>query len=255
LEELKGEIPPEELEKYEERKSAEGRLKLLAVLLPPLSVLLCGKHWAALLNLFLLWPLGIVPGVVHAYWIVNRHTMTFGLDEEIFDEVPERGSETGRVAGRAANEAAAVEREIKTHLREGLKIQAIKRVNEATGWGLRDSRDYVDALVEGQADFHRLRVALPGVGGAVQVGAGEERAIPQNVRQAVLDRDAYICRYCGQRSQTMEVDHVVPVSEGGLSTLDNLVTACRDCNRRKGGRTPADAGMKVLPVRSQVRNG
>ena len=75
--------------------------------------------------------------------------------------------------------------------------------------------------------------------------------MPNTVRQAVLDRDDYICRYCGRRSQTMEIDHIIPVSQGGESTLQNLVTACRDCNRRKGGRTPEEAGMTVLPVRAR----
>lgn len=79
------------------------------------------------------------------------------------------------------------------------------------------------------------------------------RSIPSNVRQAVLDRDDYLCRYCGRRSQTMEVDHIIPVSQGGASTLDNLVTACRKCNRRKAGRTPQEAGMDVLPVRTRRR--
>lgn len=79
------------------------------------------------------------------------------------------------------------------------------------------------------------------------------RRIASNVRQAVLDRDDYLCRYCGRRSQTMEVDHIIPVSQGGTSTLDNLVTACRKCNRRKAGRTPQEAGMKVLPVRTRIR--
>jgi 5-methylcytosine-specific restriction endonuclease McrA len=81
----------------------------------------------------------------------------------------------------------------------------------------------------------------------------EQRAIPHNVRQAVLDRDDYLCRYCGRRSQTMEIDHITPVSQGGESTLDNLVTACRRRNRKKAARTPEDAGMTVLPVRTEKR--
>ncbi len=85
------------------------------------------------------------------------------------------------------------------------------------------------------------------------VSIEDERSISPNVRQAVLDRDDYICRYCGRRSQTMEVDHVSPMSRGGMSTLDNLVTACRECNRKKSSRTPEEAGMTVLPVRTQTR--
>jgi 5-methylcytosine-specific restriction endonuclease McrA len=51
----------------------------------------------------------------------------------------------------------------------------------------------------------------------------------------------------------MEIDHIIPVSQGGDSTLDNLVTACRRCNRKKAARTPEEAGMTVLPVRTEKR--
>lgn len=81
-----------------------------------------------------------------------------------------------------------------------------------------------------------------------------ERVIPSNIRQAVLERDDYLWRYSGRRSQTMEIDHIIPVSQGGASTLDNLVTACRRCNRKKGGRTPEEAGMQVMRVRTRRRN-
>jgi uncharacterized membrane protein YqaE (UPF0057 family) len=250
----RGSIPTEELEKYEERKSAEGQLKLLAFLLPPLSVLLCGKYWAALLNLLLLWPMAIVPGIVHALWVVNRHTHTFALDQETVRGTREGRSDATRNAALPADEAAKVRREVEALVERGLKIQAIKRVKQATGWDLRQSKDYVDALIGGRATYRHLETALTGGASTAQVAEGEGRGIPQTIRQAVLDRDDYICRYCGRRSQTMEVDHVVPVAEGGESTLENLVTACRECNRSKGGRRPEDAGMRVLPVRSRVRN-
>lgn len=45
-------------------------LYLLAILLPPVAVLLCGKPIQALLNC-LLWVLGIVPGIIHAILVVN----------------------------------------------------------------------------------------------------------------------------------------------------------------------------------------
>lgn len=56
------------------------------------------------------------------------------------------------------------------------------------------------------------------------------------LRTEVYRRDAYTCRYCGQKGGSLECDHVVPVSRGGDSTLDNLVTACRACNRSKGSK-------------------
>ena len=46
-------------------------------------------------------------------------------------------------------------------------------------------------------------------------------------------------------------DHVVPRSKGGLTTWENIVSACYACNRRKANRTPAEAGMRLraTPVR------
>jgi 5-methylcytosine-specific restriction endonuclease McrA len=49
------------------------------------------------------------------------------------------------------------------------------------------------------------------------------------------------------------MDHVVPRSQGGTTVWDNVVTACRDCNHRKGGRTPDQANMKLLVVPRQPR--
>lgn len=53
------------------------------------------------------------------------------------------------------------------------------------------------------------------------------------IRLAVLERDKNTCRYCGKKCQNMECDHVIPVSKGGGSSVENLVAACRKCNRSK----------------------
>lgn len=66
-------------------------------------------------------------------------------------------------------------------------------------------------------------------------------------RRGVLMRDRETCQYCGiqpGRGQ-LTVDHVLPRSRGGLTTWENVVTACRDCNHRKGGRTPEEANMTL----------
>jgi 5-methylcytosine-specific restriction endonuclease McrA len=72
-------------------------------------------------------------------------------------------------------------------------------------------------------------------------------------RRGVLARDRETCQYCGiqpGRSQ-LTVDHVTPRSRGGLTTWDNVVAACRECNHRKGGRTPEEADMLLLTVPRQ----
>ena len=60
------------------------------------------------------------------------------------------------------------------------------------------------------------------------------------LRQAVFERDGWVCVYCGKRTGTMTCDHVLPVSRGGSSTLDNLVTACLACNMAKATKTPEE---------------
>jgi 5-methylcytosine-specific restriction endonuclease McrA len=64
----------------------------------------------------------------------------------------------------------------------------------------------------------------------------------------VYARDRNTCQYCGQRLPRVELnlDHVIPRSQGGTSTWENIVCSCHACNRRKGGRTPKEAGMKLL---------
>jgi len=67
-------------------------------------------------------------------------------------------------------------------------------------------------------------------------------------RRNILLRDKFTCQYCGCRPPVsdLDVDHVTPRSRGGLSTWQNLVTACRACNLRKGNATPEEAGMALL---------
>jgi len=72
-------------------------------------------------------------------------------------------------------------------------------------------------------------------------------------RLNIYARDANQCQYCGKRFARMDLnlDHVVPRSQGGLTTWENVVCSCIRCNLKKGGRTPVEAGMRLLrrPVR------
>jgi len=66
-------------------------------------------------------------------------------------------------------------------------------------------------------------------------------------RHNIFMRDGSSCQYCGERRARNELnlDHVIPRSRGGTTTWENIVCACLDCNRRKGGRTPEEAGMRL----------
>ncbi len=71
---------------------------------------------------------------------------------------------------------------------------------------------------------------------------------PKYSRKNVLARDEHHCQYCGRRFPVarLSLDHVVPKSRGGKSGWTNVVTACNDCNTRKGGRLPHEASMHLL---------
>jgi 5-methylcytosine-specific restriction endonuclease McrA len=64
-------------------------------------------------------------------------------------------------------------------------------------------------------------------------------------RREVFIRDNFACQYCGRRDIELTIDHVIPRSRGGGHSWDNLVSACKVCNHRKGGKSPAEARMKL----------
>ena len=67
-------------------------------------------------------------------------------------------------------------------------------------------------------------------------------------RQNIYARDNHTCQYCSEAVPSSELtfDHVVPVAHGGRKDWENIVTCCVSCNRKKGGQTPAEAGMRLL---------
>jgi hypothetical protein len=185
----------------------------------------------------------------------KRSGLTFDQAREVVDALL-RGDEAGAVwtgecestvlsgsGGESVRASAA------RLVRQGQEFDALILLQKQGGFSFDEARELVDGfLVSDSPTMDWSREHEP------SLLLEEARSIPSNVRQAVLDRDDYICRYCGRRSQTIEVDHVIPVSQGGTSTLDNLVTACRTCNRKKGGRRPREAGMEVLPVPTRRRD-
>ena len=71
--------------------------------------------------------------------------------------------------------------------------------------------------------------------------AGPERQkrepIPAALRRAVFERDGEQCAYCGGTDGPFHLDHIHPVSKGGLTTLKNLTVACQLCNCSKNDKT------------------
>ncbi|MEZ6142990.1 MAG: HNH endonuclease [Zavarzinella sp.] len=80
---------------------------------------------------------------------------------------------------------------------------------------------------------------------------GYDRLPKQTVkfnRRNIFARDNNLCQYCGKKFPLSELslDHVIPRSQGGKTTWENIVCACVDCNIAKGGRTPRQANMHLI---------
>ena len=59
----------------------------------------------------------------------------------------------------------------------------------------------------------------------------------KRISKQVFERDSYTCHYCGKAGGILEVDHIIAFSKGGADDLENLVTACRKCNRQKRNKS------------------
>ncbi len=86
-------------------------------------------------------------------------------------------------------------------------------------------------------------------GACARLRAREDYAPPLS-NLALFRRDFNTCLYCGQPFTVRELsrDHVRPLVQGGLDHWNNVVTACKPCNHRKGGKTPEQAGMQLLAI-------
>lgn len=76
-----------------------------------------------------------------------------------------------------------------------------------------------------------IRMVEEGAAGIIHPGLIHKLYTKADFRLLVLQRDDYICRYCGNFGDT--IDHVMPKSKGGLSTPANCVCACAECNLKK----------------------
>jgi 5-methylcytosine-specific restriction endonuclease McrA len=110
------------------------------------------------------------------------------------------------------------------------------------------------------ADWARLR---PEEGAAYIQSVGSRLRVPEVIvlakynrvptaavsfsRHNIFKRDHWTCQYCGTQpgGEELTIDHVRPRSQRGVSSWENCVLACVECNKRKADRTPEQAGMKI----------
>ena len=95
----------------------------------------------------------------------------------------------------------------------------------------------------------RLTIRVPAVLRLLQyVPLTKKKQIVRFSRINVFLRDHHRCQYCGKHfaKHQLTLDHVTPIVQGGQKSWENIVTACKPCNQRKGGRTPSQANMKLI---------
>lgn len=93
----------------------------------------------------------------------------------------------------------------------------------------------------------RFQIAVPRIVRALSYDRRPRGDVRLNRRNLFL-RDDHRCQYCGRKypSSELSVDHVIPRSRGGTTCWENVVCACVRCNVRKGGRTPREAGLRLI---------
>ncbi|MBI2848243.1 MAG: HNH endonuclease [Chloroflexi bacterium] len=113
-----------------------------------------------------------------------------------------------------------------------------------------------EMLEDGSGYIHSVSADFP-VPSVIRLGALVRRP-PQRERRLtrfeIFKRDRYACQYCGKETRPLTLDHVIPRYRGGQHTWENLVSACGSCNRHKAGRTPLEAGMKLIRMPARPRS-
>lgn len=70
---------------------------------------------------------------------------------------------------------------------------------------------------------------------------GQRALMTTSLREKIKSRDGYTCKSCGantaeEKNLLLEIDHIIPLSKGGITSEDNLQTLCWRCNRSKGAK-------------------
>jgi hypothetical protein len=103
-------------------------------------------------------------------------------------------------------------------------------INEPISQLKLDQQGVLDLLK--QLDTLEVEIFAQDESGVVkQIVRKTQRQIDNMMQWQVFERDNFTCRYCGRHGIPMSVDHVIVWEEGGPTIPDNLLTACKPCNR------------------------
>lgn len=131
------------------------------------------------------------------------------------------------------------------HLCEGCLL-VYRQAQEQVRLNRKAQREELDRLM--REERKRTAVYNP------KAQPGVLRASSIALQNRIAQRDGgYCCRYCGDTSFPLTLDHVLPKSRGGTNAESNLVLACAACNSEKGARLPHECGMEFLTPSAPLR--
>lgn len=109
----------------------------------------------------------------------------------------------------------------------------------------------VEVIEESEQEVRtvRLTIRIPAVLRLLSyVPLTRKKQLVRFSRINIFLRDQHTCQYCGEKFNRAQLtlDHVIPIVQGGRKCWENIVTACKPCNQKKGGRTPIQAGVKLI---------
>ncbi|GJQ43701.1 MAG: hypothetical protein JETCAE03_31990 [Ignavibacteriaceae bacterium] len=91
--------------------------------------------------------------------------------------------------------------------------------------------DHLEAIVRAKDEHGKLQKIIV---------RKSQRQVDSNISWAVFRRDDYTCQYCGRKDVPLSVDHIITWEDLGQSVEDNLITACKKCNKTRGNKSFSD---------------
>lgn len=128
--------------------------------------------------------------------------------------------------------------------------QAVTLVSrDAVAWTLGDRVRAVYGGVSRVTGL-RSRIELPSMLACEGHSVIRHRSNYPLTNRTLFARDGHICMYCGKEFSASQLtrDHIVPRSQGGYDSWENVVAACRRCNQFKGDRSLDSLGMQLLAL-------
>jgi hypothetical protein len=91
--------------------------------------------------------------------------------------------------------------------------------------------DHLETIVRAKDDNGKLQKIIV---------RKSQRQVDSNISWTVFRRDDYTCQYCGRKDVPLSVDHIITWEDLGQSVEDNLITACKKCNKTRGNKSFSD---------------